>query len=86
MLLTARAYNEYYVNVCGKRNLLQQHRVMERDVVGRAVRRDGTGPLARRSRVEIGRAQAERIWRYLRRPRRTPLNRAASGHNSACLQ
>ena len=56
------------VNVCGKRASLQHHGVMKGDVFRRVIPRDGAGPLARRSRVEIGCAETDRIWRYLSCP------------------
>src|ERR1700674_1102201 len=55
-------------NVCGKRASLQQHGVTKGDVLRRVIPRDGAESLVRRSRVEIGCAEADRIWRYLRRP------------------
>jgi hypothetical protein len=55
-------------NVRGKRAFLQQHGVMKSDVFGTVIPRDGAGPLAGRSRVEIGCAETYRIGRYLRCP------------------
>jgi hypothetical protein len=56
------------VNVGSKRAPLQQHGVMKGDVLRRVIPRDGAGPLARRSRVGVGCAEADRIGRYLRCP------------------
>ena len=81
-VLPAQRVTNMDVDVCGKRASLQKHRVMKSDELQRVICRHGAGPLARRSRVEIGRAETDRVGRYLRRPAECPPARP-SPHSTA---